>query len=590
MPQQAPTSEQRSVIEAGPAERLLVTAGPGTGKTYVLVRRLEHLVCDQRLSAGSELLVLSFSRAAVREIRRRTGEADDSVRYVRALTFDSFATRLLAAGPMLAEQWQALDYEGRIKAAVRLLHEDEATRAQLASYRHVLVDELQDCVGERAQLLIAILDAVDCGFTLLGDPAQGIYNFQLKNRAGRALDSEGLYECVRSRYTPAFRAVSLTENHRATTAAARIALWAGAEMNGPAPDYADIRTRLENAVLQLPFLGASDCDRSLAYLRLAQGPVAVLCRDNGQALAVSRALWSKGVSHTLQRDATDRAIAPWVAAALGALDGTRAGKTAFMARYRALFPSASDDESCWRLLKRVEGNRLDVMDLLVVAERLRTGNMPDELCSPTAERVVVSTVHRAKGLEFDKVLLLDPRPRLLADADLPEETRVLYVALTRPREAIFRVGAPSTCALPFQRKRSRWHLPGAPRLLEVQGRDADDQVPAGGAGDAVDIQAYIRESVLVGDPVVLTRQLVSPAGTLARYSIEHEGRLVGHTNEAFGRVVQQHFRLPWPVRIGDLRVEAIDSVVGDVAAAAQVGLGATPFWLRVRPCGLGTLG
>ena len=66
------------------------------------------------------LLVLSFSRAAVAELRRRiTGLAGDA-RYVGVATFDSFATRILAAaepdGP-----WLRLDYESRIRSAVDLL-------------------------------------------------------------------------------------------------------------------------------------------------------------------------------------------------------------------------------------------------------------------------------------------------------------------------------------------------------------------------------------------------------------------------------------------------------------------------------------
>ena len=44
--------------------------------------------------------------------------------------------------------------------------------------RHVLVDEIQDLVGPRAQLVMALLRLADAGFTLFGDPAQAIYGHQ----------------------------------------------------------------------------------------------------------------------------------------------------------------------------------------------------------------------------------------------------------------------------------------------------------------------------------------------------------------------------------------------------------------------------
>ena len=49
---------------------MLVLAGPGSGKTAVLVNRLLHLVRDLRIDPGS-ILVLTFSRAAASEMQER---------------------------------------------------------------------------------------------------------------------------------------------------------------------------------------------------------------------------------------------------------------------------------------------------------------------------------------------------------------------------------------------------------------------------------------------------------------------------------------------------------------------------------------
>ena len=62
---------QREVVDAPIEERLLVIAGAGQGKTEVVALRIDHLVKEENLSASAEVLVLSFSRAAVTAVKTR---------------------------------------------------------------------------------------------------------------------------------------------------------------------------------------------------------------------------------------------------------------------------------------------------------------------------------------------------------------------------------------------------------------------------------------------------------------------------------------------------------------------------------------
>lgn len=170
------TPEQSDVVSLPEGARALVRAAAGTGKTHTLAGRLTHLVRDEGLSAGDELLVLSFSRAAVAELKRRIAGLAGDAQYVGVATFDSFASRVLAAvepsGP-----WPGLDYEARICAAAKLLS-GQYLPDEVKLVRHILVDEIQDLVGSRAQMVIALLQRAEAGFTLFGDPAQAIYGHQ----------------------------------------------------------------------------------------------------------------------------------------------------------------------------------------------------------------------------------------------------------------------------------------------------------------------------------------------------------------------------------------------------------------------------
>lgn len=62
-------SAQIKVIEESVSSRILVSAGPGMGKTAVACARVAHMI-EQGVPA-SGIWLISFTRTAVREIRDR---------------------------------------------------------------------------------------------------------------------------------------------------------------------------------------------------------------------------------------------------------------------------------------------------------------------------------------------------------------------------------------------------------------------------------------------------------------------------------------------------------------------------------------
>ncbi len=86
--------QQRAAFHDG--GNLVVEAAPGAGKTRVIVARVGHLVA-QRGVDPARILVLTFSRRAVRELRDRLAAArPDLGARIDVRTFHGFASRLLA--------------------------------------------------------------------------------------------------------------------------------------------------------------------------------------------------------------------------------------------------------------------------------------------------------------------------------------------------------------------------------------------------------------------------------------------------------------------------------------------------------------
>lgn len=104
---------------------VLVDAGPGTGKTKTLVRRVVHLLAEENAQPES-LLVLTFSRAAADELRERVARAvgAETAARIEIATFHEFGMKVLCEhGHLvgLAERFAILDEPAQEEAVARVL-------------------------------------------------------------------------------------------------------------------------------------------------------------------------------------------------------------------------------------------------------------------------------------------------------------------------------------------------------------------------------------------------------------------------------------------------------------------------------------
>ena len=144
---------------------LLVLAGPGAGKTRVLVHRIAWLVRVKR-EAPQGILALAYNRHAAVQIRRRLAALlGDDARGVTVLTCHALAMRLTGAS-FAGRAQQAGDDSFRqvLRDAVALLRgeglppdeADEQRTRLLAGFRWMLVDEYQDIGPEQYELIAAL--------------------------------------------------------------------------------------------------------------------------------------------------------------------------------------------------------------------------------------------------------------------------------------------------------------------------------------------------------------------------------------------------------------------------------------------------
>ena len=189
--------DQRSLVaDNRETTNMLVLAGPGSGKTRVLVHRIAYLIRARREDPRG-ILALAYNRHAAVEIHRRLRELiGDDARGVMVFTCHALAMRLVGASfSGQADRATDTDLSARLRETLReataLLRgeglepeEAEESRARLlAGFRWILVDEYQDVDEDVYNLISALagrtLTEEDARLSLfaVGDDDQNIYSF-----------------------------------------------------------------------------------------------------------------------------------------------------------------------------------------------------------------------------------------------------------------------------------------------------------------------------------------------------------------------------------------------------------------------------
>ena len=213
--------QRRIVADDREQTNVLVLAGPGSGKTRVLVHRIAYLIRAKRENPRG-ILALAYNRHAAVEIRRRLAELiGDDARGVTVLTCHALAMRLVGASfSGRANRLDGGDFQDVLRQAAALLRgeglpPDEANedRARLlAGFRWILVDEYQDIGPDQYGLVSALagrtLSDEDDKLSLfaVGDDDQNIYAFN-----GSSVEFIHRFETDYGA-KPAF----LTDNYRST--------------------------------------------------------------------------------------------------------------------------------------------------------------------------------------------------------------------------------------------------------------------------------------------------------------------------------------------------------------------------------------
>lgn len=440
---------QKDYLNLTEKERVLVNAGPGTGKTWALIQKIVQLLRGGEIKAD-EILVLCFSRAAVSVIERRLKEIakeyslDIDWHQIEIRTFDSFATRVLSFAienypEYLPSNYQLgkQSFDARIQTVNTIL---KKCSDLMEECRYFIVDEVQDLVGIRAEMVLNILNILPgiCGFSLTGDACQAIYDYNVKDSE---MTSCKFYEEI-FRMFPHIHYMEFSENYRMKSEDIKIIrplrqALIQADRNSIKEVSSIIVKELKN--LNMNYKQPST---EVIYQLRNEGSLAFLTRSNAQALLLSTYFNNADIHHTLLRQGVESYFASWISDVFMNYYDQTIDENRFMKILQETHPVTDEEQGIqyWRALidtqRRSGLQEYKVSDILHgILER------PYQKClftnnSVETDDILISTIHRAKGKEFDAICVPDSIP-CGNDEDVLSEGKVMYVALTRGKKQIF---------------------------------------------------------------------------------------------------------------------------------------------------------
>lgn len=345
---------------------------------------------------------------------------------------------------------QKIDWEDVLILTLGLLRAEPRALAHVQQqYRFFTVDEYQDISPLQHSLLDAWLGNRS-DICVVGDPNQTIYSFT-------GATSEFLQN-FDSRY-PDATVIQLTRNYRSTSQIVNFANRLTADTDSVDPLRSEGELGLAPRILAFASV-AEECQAVALNIKtkLDQGfkpsDIAILYRVNGQSEALENALAHAGIDYQV-RGGERFFSRPEIQNAIRAVRAEAVSPTD-----KGLYQTVSDicRSLGWQTQEPMEkGSTRDKWEslnsLLAITDELpensTIGDFAKELDErqrsqhePVKAAVTLSTIHAAKGLEWDFVYLVGltegylPISYATTEPEIREERRLLYVGITRARQEL----------------------------------------------------------------------------------------------------------------------------------------------------------
>ena len=419
------TETQQKIISDKESRFIVVPAGPGSGKTYVLVRKLASLILMEDIKS-EKLLMLTFSRAAASEFKKRLAELiGNAAKYVEIKTFHSYCFDILGQRGTLEKS------EDIVKAATKEIV-DKRVEISRITKSILVIDEAQDMSADEFALVEALIARnEDIRVIAVGDDDQNIYAF-------RGSDSMHLKQLL-TRYDGV--QYNMLENFRSHKSIIKCANDFVHCIPNRLKSSPIIATHKEEGNVRFTLHQCENYEEAIIkdiISRKPKGTIGVLTSRNEDALIIAALLNRNGhkarliqsnegfiLSDLAELHIFIRIIKDLTTSVISETIWANA-KQQICARFR----NSTDLNTALRCINafETEYSTKYVSDL----ENFIMESDIADFDEKAKEEIVVSTIHKSKGHEYDNVFISLKGIQYISG----DEKRAIYVGLTRARHTL----------------------------------------------------------------------------------------------------------------------------------------------------------
>ena len=421
------SKRQMDIISDKGSRCIVVAAGPGSGKTRVLVHKLASLLLLEDVK-HEQLLMLTFSRAAATEFKQRLMELiGNAAHFVEIKTFHSYCFDLLGRIGNLE------DSKNVVSKAAEMICQGEVEPNKIGK-TVLVIDEAQDMGAEEHALVKALMtNNEEMRVIAVGDDDQNIYEF-------RGSDSGYMYRLAQESGSTF---VEMTENYRSARQPVDFANGFLKNIHKRIKSIPIISMRKEKGWVEVIRYQSEYMYQPLVENLLQhrdKGTSCVLTQTNEEAVILMALLRKHGINSKL----------------IQSMDGLRFWNMAemryFLRYINKRIKTPLITEELWEEAKHNTFSTYDRSLSLMYVKRCvelfeqtnKTKYFSDfkefvfessveDFCDTSRADVVVSTIHKAKGREFDDVYMFIS-DNYVKDAHL---MRRYYVGITRAKNRLF---------------------------------------------------------------------------------------------------------------------------------------------------------
>lgn len=427
------SKEQLEVVKDKKYDKILVGAGPGSGKTRVLVHKVAALLTVEDIKT-EQFLMLTFSRPAALEFKERLYKLVGAAAYhIDIFTYHGYAFRLLGKLGDLQTSKHV------IAQAVAALRNEYIPTGCIKAKSVIVVDEFQDISGQEYEFLQVLAGiAEEVRIIVVGDDDQNIYEFRGSSVAfmrNFKHDQQAKEYHLAKNYRACANLVAFSNEFLKCFNGDR--LKAGKTLMAHQEALGNINIHCYDPASSLITPLANDVEH-----QSLSGTIALLTATNEEALLTMVQLRQKGIpaqliasqqgfslSQMLEIKTFSHLIKHAIRNDLGyiAADDWQHCKQQVVQQYAASANLSLAQEVITTFERTTAENRY-WSDWLTYLQQVRC----EDFVMPDKNKVFVSTMHKAKGKEFDHVFLM------LKNYSLKEEAqkRVVYVAITRAKQSL----------------------------------------------------------------------------------------------------------------------------------------------------------